>query len=175
MKLSWSHKLFLKINEHIGKRPLLDAIMSFCGNRLIWILFFSFALFFFLGIFENTIGFDHIKITILSFCIAYAISYTLALIFPHQRPIKELPQIKSLFTTLSTWKSFPSDHTIAVVLFFLLSSAFFASPVEWFFLVGGILVASGRVYGGVHYPRDILGGVVVAAFSVWVMNYPHLF
>ncbi len=177
MKLSWSHKLFLRINEQIGQHPRFDAVMKFCGESIIYILFFCFTVLFFVGMIENRIGWNHVEIFFVAFFFAFLLSYSIAWLFPHARPVKELPQVKNLFKTLGTWKSFPSDHTIAVSLLALLSFGFFGQAWGYGFLVGALLVATGRVYGGVHYPRDIVGGVLVAttAFLFSLAIYPHLF
>ena len=173
MKLSWSHKIFLKINSHIGQRPRLDRFMYFCGFWLIWIdgaLFFAVLTFVYTKNFHW--GVTSLKVFLATTVLSYLMSYFVALLWPHARPVKELPQVKNLFKTLGNWKSFPSDHTIAVTIFSLI--AFFASG-SWiigiiFFLLA-LFVAFGRVYGGVHYPRDIVGGGVVAllAFALVVI------
>lgn len=173
MKLSWSHKLFLKINNHIGERPRLDKFMYFCGFWLIYILAgFTFALLIVTYVQSHNFGLTTAKVFLATAVLSYLISYFIALLWPHERPIKELPQIKSLFKTLGTWKSFPSDHTIAVTVFALMS--FFVtgfSLVSLGFFLGALLVACGRVYGGVHYPRDILGGISVATLAFCVVMF----
>lgn len=169
MKLSWSHKLFLTINANVGKNKTLDRLMYFCG---FWLIYFCLAGFFILA-FEKfffvsiSAAVNMVILLALSSLCAYAISYTIAWIWPHERPEKELPQVKKLFRTLGTWKSFPSDHTIAVTniaLVVILSTS--SLSLASLFLLAAALVAMGRVYAGVHYPRDIVGGFFIALFSV---------
>lgn len=62
--------------------------------------------------------------------------------------------------------SFPSGHTqtaftVAVLLVLLYGGAFWAS------LFAAFLVAYSRVYLGVHFPLDALGGMVIGAASAW--------
>lgn len=167
MKLSWSHKLFLRINSQIGKYPWLDRIMYFCGFWLIGVMAASFVVVLGFIFFQNkSWGMTNTKVFLAVTCLSYLMSYFIAMLWPHERPIKELPQVKNLFKTLGTWKSFPSDHTIAVTVFALV--AMFATGSVWismYFVVGAVLVALGRVYGGVHYPRDILGGASIATVA----------
>ena len=89
------------------------------------------------------------------------------------RPITELPQIKTLIHPMQNWKSFPSDHT-AMAFIFALVMLFFGFPL-WLVVVGFICaftVAFARIFVGVHYPGDILGGIVlgvlVSYFSVYI-------
>jgi membrane-associated phospholipid phosphatase len=104
-----------------------------------------------------------------AFLFAYMASYAIAILWPHVRPIDELPRVKELFATLGTWKSFPSDHTIAVTI--IASTAIYTSApigVVVFFVLVGLGVACGRVYAGVHYPRDIIGGLVFGVLATWL-------
>lgn len=73
---------------------------------------------------------------------------------------------------MNTWKAFPSDHTITVTIPIVLAVQFFA-PV-WFvavLVIAGLMVGIGRIYVGVHYPRDIIGGAVIGAlFTILVFS-----
>ena len=115
MKLSWSHKMFLRINAKIGKKPWLDSLMYFCGQWLIWFLFLDFI--FFVGKEYAATG-EEIRIvqSFAVFTLGYGLSYGVALLYPHKRPKKEFEEIKELIHTFGTWKSFPSDHTIAITI-----------------------------------------------------------
>lgn len=169
MKLSWSHKMFLRINAKIGKKPWLDSLMYFCGQWLIWILFFGFI--FFVGKEYAATG-EEMRIiqSFIVFALGYGLSYGVALLYPHKRPKKEFEEIKELIHTFGTWKSFPSDHTIAITILACLLSVFGSAwYVVWLYVLAGSLVAVSRVYTGVHYPRDILGGVIVGVLSVCVV------
>lgn len=65
--------------------------------------------------------------------------------------------------------SFPSGHAafyfaLAGVIFFLNKKA------GWYFLAGALLIGIARIFVGVHWPLDILGGLLVGALSVWIIN-----
>lgn len=168
--MNWNQKLFLRINALVGKNRWLDAFgragaewvvvgmggwytaVSFIwhyGNpRLMWLPIFALA------------GAE---------IFALVISNILGFIFQEVRPRLRFPEIKILFLPASPWKSFPSDHTTAVFLMFFLALAF-GFPTAWSLLPLALWVAWGRVYSGVHYPGDILGGITLAAFvSVFTM------
>lgn len=160
--------LFLKINNTVGKNKLRDMFFYFCGQYLIWILVLLNVYFFF--------ALDHEFLTLvfisIPFIVAYLLSYTIAYVFRHPRPIVEFPQIKELIIPLGTWKSFPSDHTIgAMLLVFAGYVLSFGSPlVLWFGIPIAVCVMAGRIYCGVHYPRDIIGGIIVTCAAL-VISY----
>ncbi|MFH1286921.1 MAG: phosphatase PAP2 family protein [Candidatus Magasanikbacteria bacterium] len=180
MKLSWSHKLFFKINKQIGKRPLWDTFMIFCARWLIRILVAIFAIWLFFSdqnIFypEIVIGengflreqsflqFFNIIFFFFVIIFSFLMNYIFALIWRRPRPIKEFPEINTLIHTMGTWKSFPSDHTISSVI--LLFGVFWFGMPLWavfLFSLSVILIPFSRIFVGVHYPRDIVGGFVFA-------------
>ena len=102
--------------------------------------------------------------------LALGANWLIALIWRHARPEAEFPeQVKTLMRSRQTFKSFPSDHTTIVTTLAIMS--FFVAPsFLWFLAVvcASILVALARVYVGVHYPRDIIAGIVsgVAFFFI---------
>ena len=64
-----------------------------------------------------------------------------------------------------SWKSFPSDHAMSAWLFVWLAVAL-AVPGWPVLVVFALIVSWGRVFAGVHYPLDILGGCAVAGLVV---------
>ena len=73
----------------------------------------------------------------------------------------------SLLVSRPTDYSFPSGHTAAsfaaVAALYLAGARRLWKPA----LVLGILIAFSRLYLYVHYPSDILGGVLVGLFAGW--------
>lgn len=174
MSLSWSHTIFFRINRSLGERPWFDAIMVFAAT---WVLYFLLGIFLFSIVFLPPSSLDQelfLALAGFSFAAAYAISYCIALVWPHRRPASEFPTIKQLIQPIGRWKSFPSDHTIAVTIvaalaWILWKRGLWGWPVPVLYTAFGFLVASARVYVGVHYPRDILGGILVGIISVLAM------
>lgn len=74
----------------------------------------------------------------------------------------------SLLVSRPTDYSFPSGHTAAsfaaVAALYLAGARRLWKPA----LVLGMLIAFSRLYLYVHYPSDILGGVLVGLFAGWV-------
>lgn len=67
--------------------------------------------------------------------------------------------------------SFPSDHTTVAAAAAMVGAL--AWPKwGWALLVGALLIGLARVFAGIHYPGDILGGMVfgcVAGFLAWIV------
>ncbi|PIZ94715.1 MAG: hypothetical protein COX81_02815 [Candidatus Magasanikbacteria bacterium CG_4_10_14_0_2_um_filter_37_12] len=176
-RLSWSHKLFIKINKEVGHRLWLDNLMFFCAHWLIYILGIIVLGW---GAFvlndTSAILFDYlIKLLLTAILLAEVVSYSVAILWRHSRPVVEFPEIKLLLHTNQTWKSFPSDHTvISFILALVVSLLVGFNLFVVILLIMASLVAMGRVYVGVHYPRDILGGIflamVFAYFSPFLLN-----
>ena len=82
--------------------------------------------------------------------------------------------VTPLINVSAASKSFPSDHaSLAFFIAFLLSQ--YQKKWWWAYIVAG-LVGLGRVAVGVHYPSDILAGVVVGlAFGYLTIQTEKLF
>lgn len=102
-------------------------------------------------------------------------SWLIAALWVHRRPIVEFPKTKQLFSPYKTWKSFPSDHTMLAMILGL-TPALVGAPIYLVvvFLFLALLIGFARVYAGVHYPRDILGGIGFAIFFIltaeWLLS-----
>ncbi len=168
---SWSDRLFLRVNRLVGISPVRDSIMYFCAHWLLYVhavLICGWAVLTLLP--QSETLFWHFFLLLgAALVFSFIISYGIAVIWRHDRPMVEHPQIKALLTPTFRWKSFPSDHTITITV--LIATLFIFSPSLWFFLplfVLGVCIPIGRVYVGVHYPRDILGGLTIGILCTMV-------
>src|SRR3989344_4572688 len=66
--------------------------------------------------------------------------------------------------------SFPSGHA---AFLFALAAAIFIYDKRWgvFFFVGAVLVGLGRIWAGLHWPSDILGGAVIGILTAYAVSY----
>jgi undecaprenyl-diphosphatase len=109
----------------------------------------------------------HLLATLFSCVMALVLARSLTLLLPFRlRPLHEksldfiLPYTMKP-TALEGWSSFPSDHA---VLFYALSTGFFyiSKKVGIFaFAYTTLFIGFPRIYLGLHYPTDILGGALI--------------
>ena len=102
----------------------------------------------------------------LSFILARDMAIDLKALFARPRPFMTYPEIVQYS---QVWNdSFPSGHTSEAFAVALACCVIFSqSWIRWPLLCWALAVAFSRIYLGVHYPSDILGGVMVAALSAF--------
>ncbi len=106
--------------------------------------------------------------------LAFVINQPVAGAVGEQRPYNKIPNVLVLLVKGHDW-SFPSDHAIlagavTLTLFYVSKRLGFIS------LAFALLMAFARVYVGVHYPQDVLvgliEGIVIAAVLRFVLISP---
>ena len=107
--------------------------------------------------------------------LALIINVLISHVWFRPRPFVSLP--KGTFTKLiphSADSSFPSDHTAGSFGFAAGSWSKAQSWVSRSFTGVAILVSIARVYTGVHWPTDVLAGIVIGIISakiLWKFDY----
>lgn len=164
-------KIFLKINSLSGRSKLLDSFGR-AGAELViigmvgWYIASVFI--------DRTSNKQSVFLPLAFLAAAWATGWLISLLIGmsvrEPRPYISNPQAKLLFKPLGSWKTFPSDHSMAAWLMVFMASTFHL-PGAWALLPMALWVVWGRVYAGVHYPLDILGGMGVAVFTAVLTNY----
>lgn len=111
-----------------------------------------------------------IKATLVSVFIWQVLTRIIALLWFRPRPFVELSGTKELFFHLPSY-SFPSDHAaflIALGLYFYLLG--YKKPGIWI-IIGSIIVGIARLISGLHYPGDIIAGLILGLISAWLLFY----
>jgi undecaprenyl-diphosphatase len=103
--------------------------------------------------------------------VAVALSWTLAegakYLFNRARPFIDDTEVAPLIKTPSS-SSFPSGHSATAAAGALTLSAVYPSFAPALVLAG-FLVALSRIYLGVHYPFDVLAGVLIGIVTAGVV------
>lgn len=175
--MNLNKKLFFKINSLVGQNRWLDAFGRAGAEWVIvgmigWYVSVSFIL--------NYGNLYLMWLPLLTLAaasiIGWIFSNLIAEFVQEVRPRMRYPEIKLLFWPLYSYKSFPSDHSFGALTIFLLA-LIFNLPTAWFLLPLALWVGFGRVYAGVHYPADVLGGFIlsglVSTLLFLVLHFYH--
>ncbi len=115
----------------------------------------------------NVINVKDIKLLLYG-CI---IGTVLKFIFRRERPYFADDRIKNLtgkdHIDIFEHYSFPSGHTFAATFFSLMMLRKY--PNEFMFNITGVLVGFSRIFLGVHYPTDIIGGILFAFITFQIL------
>lgn len=166
-------KIFDKINGLVGRNRLLDA---FGRAGAEWVIFVMFVWYAASSFFDPLSSFKKAITPIVCFLILWIIGWgvdiALGMFTKEYRPHIAQPEKKFLFIPMMDWKSFPSDHAMTSFLIFFMAMIF-QLPFFWGLLFLALWVVWGRVYAGLHYPIDVLGGISIAFF--WAVIFDILY
>nr|BBH86480.1 undecaprenyl-diphosphatase [Thermosporothrix sp. COM3] len=193
MLLTLNATLFHLVNQLAGRFPWLDDVMIFCAE---WLIFCWPVLLLVLwglprrsmqSADEQQAAFER-RSLVLWVAVACALAYGFNIVIGHlafeERPFVAMRALVLVHHAADA--SFPSDHTawsFAVVgmLLFALPRLFrltlppkrlvFLILLTGAFLVVGALVGFSRIFVGVHYPGDILGGICTGLGSARIVTW----
>ncbi|MBZ9572575.1 phosphatase PAP2 family protein [Patescibacteria group bacterium] len=167
--------IFQYLNNFALKYLWLDVIAIFFAKYLGWVLI-GILILFLIKNFKK-----YWKMVVTAFVSAvlarFIITEIIRWLWPRTRPFVGA-EVNLLLPHRLTG-SFPSGHA---AFFFALSMAFFLCykkvyplPKFWWgagilFFIASFLIAISRVFSGLHWPSDILGGALVGIFSAWLIH-----
>lgn len=175
--LSLDRSFFLFINKL--NTPVLNPVMTVLSGQAIWIPFIGY---FFWYSYKKTgrsltlyFGLFLILAIIASDVTS---SYILKNIFNRFRPCREVdlkPFIYSFGQKCGGKFGFVSSHAANSVALIVFSIRALSFEKKWVYCLWMIpaLVGYSRIYLGVHYPGDILGGTIVGLF--WGIFFSYVF
>ena len=169
---SLNTQLFFIIYSLAGRAAWSDFLIIFFGDYGIYIVF---AIFFIAAYRaykkrKNVAALRPYVGTLVAVATAYGVVQVIRLFYHHVRPFVAFG-IPHLLTDAAY--SFPSAHT--TVLFSLGTSVyFFNKKLAKFICISGLFVGIARIAGGVHYPLDILGGILLGAAVSWILDRAYL-
>ncbi|MBI2019700.1 phosphatase PAP2 family protein [Candidatus Daviesbacteria bacterium] len=154
--------LFFQIYNLNGQNANIDKLMVFVTDYLIHLLF---ILSFIVSWKGKILDRKAFLIMLISFPIAVILIKIIHIFIYEPRPwvtFNLIPLADNHFDA-----SFPSRHaTLSAVIAF--SYLYFGSKWAAPFLIAMLLIGFSRIYVGVHYPLDILGGFVVAGLAIFI-------
>lgn len=157
--------IFEKLNGFVGQHPFFDILTVFVAEYLGYLL----VLILFLYFLRDSEKYKPILIKALSAAIfaRFVITEIIRFFWYRPRPFIE-NHINFLLKELNT-PSFPSGHA---AFFFGLSTLvyFYNKRTGIWFLIASFLICLARIYGGVHWPSDVLAGALVGIFSAYFVN-----
>ena len=162
--------LYHLINGLAGHSPLLDAIMIFFAKDALEIYAVLFVVAWF-ALPKKDIQNRH-ALVVAGFAgvLALIINVIISHIWFRPRPFTVFQ--KGTFTQLiphASDASFPSDHASGSFGFAAGSWGRQQKWISYTFTIIAILVMIARVFVGVHYPTDVIGGLIVGVISGKVM------
>lgn len=157
--------LFRAINNLAGSSVVLDAFGVFFAVYMINLILVMVVV---ISAMRKKI--DIFFISLFSGVLGYLISQGIAAVNFRPRPFVFLEDVNLLISKSHLSKSFPSDH--ATLAYALAASLFFFGEKKWgtTALVMAFFVSFGRVYVGVHFPFDVLGGAILGVCSAFVVS-----
>src|SRR6185437_16527284 len=177
--LSVNWNLFEDINQPAGHEGLLDPMMVFAANDLIFLLPLLFLVLWFAlvprgsqGDAARMEGHIVLALAVVGVVIALDINVLLGHLLFEPRPFISHPTVVHKLIAHAADDSFPSDHSAAAFALatVLLVSArtiaqrdvarWLAAIIALLGLLSAVAIAFARVYVGVHYPGDVLGGAI---------------
>ncbi|MCU7613934.1 phosphatase PAP2 family protein [Chryseobacterium sp. GMJ5] len=169
-------ELFLAIN---GKHnAFFDLIMYWASDKLFWIPFYALLLILLIRIYKRFTIFILVAITVTITLCDQTASGILKNLVKRYRPSHE-PDLAPLIHLSKAGAGgdygFVSSHSANA--FGLLTFLFFLLPAKYnglkiVLLFWALLVSYSRIYNGVHYPFDIIGGALVGIIYgslIWII------
>lgn len=164
--MSLDYQIFKIINDFAGKNAILDKSGVFFAEYLPYLIGVA-ALAFAIYWFVKNKSWKVLLQALLAIILSRGI-ITEAIRFLWHRPRPFVNHAVKALLNHDVSGSFPSGHT---TLLFALSAViyFWNKKIGWLFFILSFLACFARIFVGVHYPLDILGGIVVGVFSGWLV------
>jgi len=161
--LSFNQDLFLAINSYAGHSRVWDTLGIVLGEGLPY-LFIALEVWLYFVVRRK----EEALLAFYATLLGLGINQLIGLVYFHPRPFME--GLGRLLIPHAPETSFPSDHmtfmaSIALTLLFLPSTRRLGDWLLFLSVIGGLA----RVYIGVHYPLDILGGLIVGLISAGII------
>ncbi len=161
-------KIFYFFNNLVEQSRIFDVLVVFLAGYFQYFLIAIFLLLLFFSGYAKPEKLRLFWVTVISVIVARLGVVELIRFFYHRpRPFVTY-QVHQLISE-NDW-SFPSGHS---AFFFAMAMAIYLYNKKWgvWFFTAAILINISRIFAGVHYPSDILGGAVVGIAVGYLVVY----
>ncbi len=163
---TWNGRLFDYIFGFAHRNPLLDSFAVFLAQYLPYFLVLALLVFIFSRRPARVRWYVFVHLALAAILSRGILTEIIRFAYPHLRPFDALGFVPLL---PEAGNSFPSGH--AAFLFALAGALFYLDRRwGWAFLVLASVNGLARVFTGVHWPLDILGGTAVGLISAALVH-----
>ncbi|MEK7498920.1 MAG: phosphatase PAP2 family protein [Patescibacteria group bacterium] len=167
--MSFAPWVVIVLNSIIGHSRWIDFFWIFVTSYFGYLLIISVVAYWILQKSENQNAYRNL---LFIFCVMVLSSFIFTegihYFWYRLRPFLALSSIQVPYLQAGS-SSFPSGHT-ATYFALALGMYQFNKGIGRWYLVGAGLIAISRIVLGVHYPSDIIGGIIVAYLSLVIVN-----
>jgi len=165
--LQWDASLFLAINSLVGYVGWLDSIIVFLTSASTWRIAGG-ALAVALLIWGN----NPLRRTVITAIVAIVIAdlsafHLLKPLFARPRPGHDLPDF-IILTGAGSYNGFPSNHAANMMAMAVVFTLRQQKPWSYILIPLALLVGFTRIWVGVHFPGDVLGGWLWGVLIGWL-------
>lgn len=170
IELEMDNSLFLFINQGL-QNNVLDTVMPFITNRS-YILYIGIVVLLFFKDWQK--GLLVFSLAAVGFFTADGIGDIIKILAARPRPCHELQGVRLIGDCVKSY-SFPSGHAAtSFAMASIIGHHFRRAAMPAFILAA--LVAFSRIYIGVHYPTDVIGGAflggLTGGFILFLFRWP---
>lgn len=162
--MSWDVYLFNLLNQQAGKSVCLDSFAIFFAQYLGYFLIAVLVLF----LLKNSKRYWPMVGKALAAAVLSRLIITEIIRFFWERPRPFIENQVNLILGHEATGSFPSGHS---AFFFAISFVIYSynKKAGILFFVASFLISLARIFAGVHWPADVMGGILVGILSGWII------
>lgn len=161
--------IFRWLNSWAGINEFLDWNIIFRAQYLLYAMIAAVFLFYAFDRNQHRVKWAVIHAFAAGVLSRFVFAEIIRFFYDRPRPFEVLDGV-SLLITHETGSAFPSGH--ASFSFALAMAIYYYYPkTSILFFLGALAMGAGRISAGVHWPSDILGGMIVGIFSAWLLEF----
>lgn len=158
------YQWFQAINHLADRFCALNPLVAFFANNLDYVFYLGAIIYWFTRSPDNR---KMVMNTLLSGAVALGVNNIIGAIYHRDRPFVAHHVIQLVQHDASA--SFPSNHAAAA--FAVAASIWFWRRKEgWVWLVLAAVMGFSRIWSGIHYPLDIIGGAISGILIAVIIN-----